>query len=372
MKYYLRPVHIIDSPQQYDGKTARLAGSLLWFAQLEVIKRTGNIVERIFVTLDDWDDHLLSYDDHVQTYLANLYANIISERKPLKVKERVLRFDQPLVMGILNITPDSFSDGGKFSQSGTMSDGEMHDAAVEAGYNMARDGAAIVDIGGESTRPGAKLVWEGDEAARIMPTIERLAGGGTSVSVDTRKALVMEQALAKGAMIINDISSLGYDKRSIEIVRKFNAPVILMHAPSQGDDPHDKARYDDVVYDVYDWLENRVDEISAAGISRDQIMIDVGVGFGKNLSENLSLINNLSLFHGIGCAIIFGASRKRMIGALSNEAKANERLGGSLALVMTAIEQGVHMVRVHDVFDTVQLIRTWRGLRDAALTAPAQ
>lgn len=371
MTYYLRPVQHIDSPQQYGGKTARLAGSLIWFAQLEVIMRSGDSIERRFVTLDDWDNHLLSYDNEAQIRLSNLYSHIITERKPLKVQEHVLRFDQPLVMGILNITPDSFSDGGKFSQSGGMSDENMHDAAVEAGYNMARDGAAIIDIGGESTRPGAQVIWEGDEAARIMPTIERLARGGISISVDTRKALVMEQALSKGAMIVNDISALGYDKRSIEVVRKFDTPLILMHAPSQGDDPHENAHYNDVVYDVYDWLETRVSEIANMGISRDQIMIDVGIGFGKSLSENLSLINNLSLFHGIGCAIIFGASRKRLIGALSKEAKADERLGGSLSLAMKAIEQGAHIVRVHDVFETVQSVRTWRGLRDAALIAAA-
>lgn len=384
MKYYLRPMHYVDSPQQYDGMSKRLAGSLIWFTQLEIIARDADNIERQFVTLDDWDDHLLNYDENIKLRLKSLYQNIVSERKSLHLDDRVLRFDQPQVMGILNITPDSFSDGGQFisannidenkdqnkdQNKGQNTSDDMHEAAIEAGFAMARDGAAIIDIGGESTRPGAKVIWEGDEAARILPSVERLSAGGISLSVDTRKAMVMETALSKGAAIINDISALGYDKRSIEVVRKFNAPVIIMHAPSQGDNPHENAHYHNILYDVYDKLENRVDELVQAGLKREQIMIDVGIGFGKNLSENLNLINGLSLFHGIGCAIVFGASRKRLIGALSNEADADARLGGSLALVMKALEHGVHMVRVHDVFETVQSVRVWRGLRDAALTA---
>lgn len=371
MTYYIRPMHYVDSPQQYDGATKRLAGSLIWFAGVEIINRSDTDILRRIISLDDWDGHISSYSKDDKTRLETLYANIISDRLPLEMGGHIVRFDQPQVMGILNITPDSFSDGGQFSRDINGADSEMYDAAVEAGYAMARDGAAIIDIGGESTRPGAKTLWEGDESARILPTIERLAGGGVTISVDTRKASVMEQSLGKGAAIINDISALGFDKRAVDVARDFDAPVILMHAPSQGDNPHDNADYDDVIYDVYDWLENRVNEIEGAGISRDQIMIDVGIGFGKTLSQNLSLINNLSLFHGIGCAIVFGASRKRLIGALSNEVEADRRLGGSVGLAMKAIHHGVHIVRVHDVFETVQSVRIWRGLRDAALTAPA-
>lgn len=364
MTVYIQPSHFIDSPQQFEGRTERLASSLVWFAAITIIENSDGKVARTVVPLDDWEEYISAHRDTDR--LQALYNNIISARTSLKLGDRVLRFDQPQVMGILNITPDSFSDGGQFTQGD-----DMDRAAADAGHTMARDGAAIIDIGGESTRPGAKVIWEGDEAARILPAIEFLAGGGAIISVDTRKAGVMQQVLNVTNVIINDISALGYDERSVGVVRDSDAPVILMHAPSQGDDPHEQAQYDNVIFDVYDALERRVAEIEAAGIDRSKIMIDPGIGFGKNLSENLSLINGLSLFHAIGCPIIFGASRKRLIGALSNEAAANQRLGGSLYLAMKAIEQGVHIVRVHDVFETVQAVRVWRGIRDAALTAPA-
>lgn len=365
MAYYIRPHHFIDSPQNYSGKSLRLAGALIWFAAIEVLITKNDVIEREMVRLEQWDDYVARCDADIQQRLNQLYSNLISERKPMKLGDKILRLDQPQVMAILNITPDSFSDGGQYTQADN-----MDDAAVEAGYLMASQGAAIIDIGGESTRPGAKTLWEGDEISRILPTIERL-GTSAIISVDTRKAAVMEQALAKGAAIINDISALGYDKRSTQVALDFDAPVILMHAPSQGDDPHENAHYDDVLFNVYDWLEQRVEQAKEAGIKADKIMIDVGIGFGKSLTENLSLINNLALFHAIGVPIIFGASRKRLIGALSGEEDAIKRLGGSLALAIKAIEQGVHIVRVHDVPETVQAVRIWRGMRDAALTAKA-
>jgi len=363
MTLYLRPIHFVDSPQQYRGKSSRLAGSLIWFSHIEIIKCDAVDIERSYVTLNDWENHLKQYDKENQDRLVTLYNAMITGREALQIGARTIRFDQPQLMGILNITPDSFSDGGQFTQSD-----DMTQSAVDAGYAMASAGAAIIDIGGESTRPGAKTIWEGDEIDRILPSVERLAGGSITISLDTRKAAVMEQGLSKGAAIINDISALGFDERSIEVVRKFNAPIILMHAPSQGDNPHDNAKYDNIVFNVYDWLEKRVKEIEALGVSRDKIMIDPGIGFGKNLSDNLLLINNLSIFHTIGCPLVFGASRKRLIGALSNEADATDRLGGSLYLAIKAIEQGVHIVRVHDVHETMQSIHTWRGLRDSALT----
>jgi dihydropteroate synthase len=170
--------------------------------------------------------------------------------------------------------------------------------------------------------------------------------------------------------LINDISALLYDDRSLEVARKCNAPVVLMHAPSQGVDPHKDGHYDDVVYDVFDWLEQRVSEVEAAGLARETILVDPGIGFGKTLSDNLAIINNLAIYHGLGCALLFGASRKRLIGALSNEVGATDRLGGSIFLAMKAVEQGAHIVRVHDAVETVQAMHIWRGLRDAALTAP--
>jgi dihydropteroate synthase len=181
----------------------------------------------------------------------------------------------------------------------------------------------------------------------------------------------MEGAVRAGAAMINDISALGYDDRALEVARVSDVPVVLMHAPSQSSDPHKNGVYDDVVCDVFDWLEDRIKVVEASGIKRDKILVDPGIGFGKSLTENLAIINNLSVYHGLGCAILFGASRKRLIGALSNEADAQHRLGGSIFLAMKAVEQGAHIIRVHDAAETVQAVQVWRGLRDAALTVSA-
>ena len=270
-----------------------------------------------------------------------------------------MRLDQPQVVGIVNATPDSFSDGGRFADA---------EAAAAAGGAMAADGAAIVDVGGESTRPGAKPVWEGDEAARVVPVVERLAASGAAVSIDTRKAAVMEAALEAGAGMVNDVSALTWDPRAAETVAAAACPIVLMHhrgAPeTMQDDPH----YDrPVALEVYDWLAGRIAAAAAAGIARDRIIVDPGFGFGKTVRHNLELMNHLALLHGLGCPLMVGASRKRTIGALAGEAPADRRLAGSLALALKAAEQGAQLIRVHDVPETVQALRVWRGLRDAAL-----
>ncbi|HMO68296.1 MAG TPA: dihydropteroate synthase, partial [Novosphingobium sp.] len=226
----------------------------------------------------------------------------------------------------------------------------------------------IVDVGGESPRAGAAAVWEGDEIKRVVPAVERLAASGAAISVDTRRTAVMEAALKAGAHVINDVSALRHDPRSLEFAAASGAPVVLMHAPGEGEDLHGGANYADVVLDVFDWLAERRDAAIAAGIPRNRIVLDPGIGFGKSVADTLALMNALPLFPALGQPLLVGASRKRMIGALSNEAPAHKRLGGSLALAMKALEAGVQILRVHDVAETVQMIHVWRGLRDAALT----
>lgn len=362
MDIYLRPTGFIESPQRHDGASERLAGTMLWFTQIEIIDRTEAKATRQLVDYRDWPATLEALPSAKQARCQQLFDRLKAPRAPLQLGQRTIRLDQPQVMGIINMTPDSFSDGGKNADI---------EAAASAAIAMSGAGAAIIDVGGESTRPGAPLVWEGDEIARVEPLIARLSASGTAISIDTRKAAVMEAAVRAGAGMINDISALLFDDRSLEVARAANVPVILMHAPSQGSDPHKGGDYDDVVTNVFDWLDERVDAVEAAGVSRDRILIDPGVGFGKSLADNLAIINNLSVYHGIGCPILFGASRKRMIGALSNEAAVEQRLGGSIFLAMTAVEQGSHIVRVHDAAETVQAVHVWRGLRDAALTGPA-
>jgi dihydropteroate synthase len=349
----IRPTAFGDSPFGHDGKVARLAGGLNWFAAVELITIDGH--KRISSELAPVEGIESRFDDD----LATQWAALTAPRPQLQLGERTIRLDQPQAMAILNATPDSFSDGGQFADAA---------AAAEAGADMAAQGAAIVDVGGESTRPGARMIWEGDEIERVVPVIRQLVAGGVAVSADTRKADVMTAALAAGARMINDVSALTFDQRSAEIVAAAQVPVVLMHHQGDPQTMQDDPRYDDVLVEVYLWLEERIRTAVEAGISRDRILLDPGFGFGKKLAHNLELMNGLSLFHSLGCPLVVGASRKRTIGALSGEAPADKRLGGSIAFALKAVEQGVQVVRVHDIFETVQALRVWRGMRDQALT----
>lgn len=345
MTFYLRPTAFVDTPVGFDGQVHRLAGGMAFFCAYEV---TENGARRL-VPVGDIDNHAP----------ANLITRITSVRPPLALGARTIRLDQPQVMGILNMTPDSFSDGGRH-------DGDV-EAAAAAGFAMDAAGASIIDVGGESTRPGAKQVWEGDEIARTRPVIERLARGGATISIDSRKASVMEAALSAGATIVNDVSALGFDKQAMALAAKGNFPVIIMHWPDAA--THEPARGGNALFDTYDWLSARIETLEVAGVARSRIIVDPGIGFGKGVAENLTILNGLSLFHGLGCPILLGASRKRFIGALSNEAPVEARLGGSLAVAMKAAEQGAQIIRVHDVAETVQALRIWRGLRDQGLSS---
>jgi len=356
LRHYLRPTAFVDSPFGQDGKVARLAGGMLWFAAVERVTMDGNRrVSSNLLPVERVEEALA-----LGSGVERAWRNLTSPRAPLRLRERVIRLDQPQVAGIINVTPDSFSDGGRFD------DGEM---AAQAGFAMAEAGAAIVDVGGESTRPGAKTVWEGDEIERVLPAVTRLAAGGTAVSIDTRKSAVMAAALGAGAAMVNDVSALTYDEKSAELVADSGCPVVLMHHQGPPETMQQAPSYDaPVLFAVYDWLEARIAAAEAAGIERTRIVVDPGIGFGKNVQHNLDLMNGLALLHGLGCPIMLGASRKRMIGALSAEAPADARLAGSLALALKAVEQGAQLLRVHDVPETVQALRIWRGLRDAALT----
>lgn len=355
--HYLRPIALADSPQSEESEALRLAGGLVYASRFALISRdAGRVTERVRYSLSELRAALPGLPAAVQEQFDNLQR----QHAPLQCGSRTVRLDQPQVMGILNVTPDSMSDGGQFMDSPEVAN--AHAAA------MLEAGAAIVDVGGESTRPGAAAVWEGDELKRVIPAIELLARSGAAISVDTRRPGVMEAALAAGAHILNDVSALRHDPRSLEFAARAAVPVVLMHAPGQGDDLHASAAYADVVLDVFDWLAARRDAALAAGIARDRIVLDPGIGFGKSVAENLALLNALPLFHALGQPLLLGASRKRTIGALSNEAPAHKRLGGSVMLAVKGMEAGMQLLRVHDVPETVQALHVWRGLKDAALT----
>lgn len=266
-----------------------------------------------------------------------------------------LSLDAPRLMGILNVTPDSFSDGGRFAA--------LPDALAQA-RALVEAGADILDIGGESTRPGAAEVDPAEEIARTAPVIELLRGQGLEipVSIDTRKAPVAEAALKAGADLVNDVAALGWDAGMADVVASCGAPVCLMHAQGTPQTMQADPRYDDVLLDVYDWLAERIRAAEAAGIARARILTDPGIGFGKSVEHNLALLRRLSLFHGLGCPILLGVSRKRFIGTLAAEPVADRRMPGSVAVALAGAAQGAQILRVHDVAETRQALTLWRAV----------
>ncbi len=255
---------------------------------------------------------------------------------------------RPQVMGILNVTPDSFSDGG---------DHLAVETAMAAGLRMQAEGAAFIDIGGESTRPGAAEVPIDQEIARIAPVIAGLrAQSDVVISVDTRKAAVAEAALQAGANFVNDVSAFRFDPDLADVVAKAGVPVCLMHSIGTPETMQDQASYRDVVAEVLAHLQDRITVAEAAGIAREQIVIDPGIGFGKTLEHNLDLIAGLHRFHALGCPVLLGASRKRFIGTIGHAPEAKDRLGGSLAVALEGVRQGVQILRVHDTLPTKQAI----------------
>ncbi len=358
---YIRPVGFAPGPQHEGGKTIRLGGGMVYAQRLAVILRQdGKVTGRWLCDTETIGEVLAKLPDSVADEAQAQLTNLTLKHPPLELGARTIRLDQPQIMGILNVTPDSFSDGGEFFEKPEV--GRAHASA------MLEAGAAIIDIGGESTRPNAAATWEGDEKERVLPAIEYCSAMGAAISIDTRRAGTLEAALEAGAHIANDVSAMRFDPRSMPLVAKAGCPVILMHAPGEGEDLHSNGTYESVTFDVFDALKERRDAAIAAGISRANIILDPGIGFGKSLADNLAILNALPMYHALGQPLLLGASRKRMIGALSNEAGAHERLGGSIALAMAGMNAGVQLLRVHDVAETVQARNVWRGLRDAALT----
>lgn len=259
-------------------------------------------------------------------------------------------------MGIVNVTPDSFSDGGEAFETS---------AAVARGRAMAAAGADILDIGGESTRPGSAPVSEEEERRRVLPVIEALAAEGLLVSIDSRRAGIIADALTAGARIVNDVTALTGDAKSMDVVAASAASVILMHMRGEPATMQDAPAYDDAPTEVRDYLAARVAACEAAGIARHRIAVDPGIGFGKTLTHNLEILNRWRMLHEIGCAVVLGASRKSFIGALSGESEARARVPGSLATALAARARGAQIFRVHDVAETHQALRVFDAIANA-------
>lgn len=264
--------------------------------------------------------------------------------------------DRPLVMGILNATPDSFSDGGRHASA---------EGAIAAGRAMVQDGADIVDIGGESTRPGSASVPPEEEQARILPVIRALATDGCVISVDTRNAATMAAALDAGARIVNDVSGLAHDPDAAALVAARGCPVILMHMRGTPATMARFAQYGDVVAEVLGELRAQLGAARAAGVRDEAIALDPGFGFAKTPAQSVALLRALPRFCGLGYPVLAGLSRKGLIGALSGETIADRRGPGSIAAGLWAVANGALILRVHDVFQTVQAVRVWHGIATA-------
>lgn len=267
-----------------------------------------------------------------------------------------MTLDRPRTMGILNVTPDSFSDGGAYSSAET---------AIKAGMAMVAAGADIVDVGGESTRPGAPDIPEQEEQARVLPVIRALTQRGVCVSIDSRNAGTMAAALDAGATVVNDVSALAHDPAALSLVARRGCPVVLMHMRGGPTTMRARAIYGDLVADVVSELRERLTGALDAGIRRDAIVLDPGVGFAKDAGQTVGILRGLPLLAGLGCPLLIGVSRKSFIGAIAGVTDARARLPGSLAAGLFALSQGAAILRVHDVAETVQAIRIWTALSGA-------
>lgn len=301
--------------------------------------------------LKSWLDTGPSYGSQAQAVLERLTA----ARADLCGRS----MDRPRIMGIVNVTPDSFYDGGHHDSA---------ERAIEHGRSLAGQGADFLDIGGESTRPGARPIGIDEELARVRPVIAALTEytDCPPISIDSRNAPVMAAAIKAGAAIVNDVSALQHDPHALSVAARHDVPVILMHSRGDPGTMQDDPRYDDVLLDVYDALAERVDACAAAGIPRDRLVADPGIGFGKTVAHNLRLMRHLGLFHGLGCPILLGMSRKSTIGRLAGGAPADDRLPGSLAAALWGAARGAQILRVHDVAETAQALAVWTAFERLA------
>ncbi len=337
MTKYYRPVARFGEMPTRDSFA--LAGGLCWFDRIAVHTRGGGI------------NHIPAGDAPAQ-----VLEKLIRPRSPIAG----LTMQKPTLMGILNVTPDSFSDGGLFNAP---------EAAIAHATAMQEQGAEIIDIGGESTRPGAKDVDIAEEISRTAPVIAAIrAQSDVPISIDTRKSDVGRAALNAGASLVNDVAAFTYDPALADVAARAGVPVCVMHSKGTPADMQNDPRYDDVLLDVYDFLADRVEAAVAAGIPRDQIIVDPGIGFGKTVEHNLILLRGIAMFHGLGCPILLGASRKRFIGAIGGGEDASDRVSGSVAVALFAARRGVQILRVHDIFATKQELDLEWAIGGAAIT----
>ncbi len=278
----------------------------------------------------------MSFEDHA---LASLWAQ------------------KPALMGVVNVTPDSFSDGGKYTNP---------DKAIEHALGLIHEGADIIDIGGESTRPGAQEIDSKEEIARVVPVIEGLKGKVKWLSIDTRHSQTMEAALKAGVSIINDISALEGDTRSLDVAAEAQVPVILMHKQGSPETMQKSPNYNNVVEEIFEYLQQRINNCETHCIENTMVVADPGIGFGKTLEDNLLILRNIRRFQDLGVPMMVGVSRKSFVGKLSKNEPPNERIPGSLSAALWCLSQGVQIYRVHDVAQTRQAFKIFQEISSIA------
>ena len=342
----------------FDGRSGlALAGGPRGFSLCEVIEREGRGRQRReILPAAGLVERLAARDPALGRAARDRLHRLTAPRPDFAG----LAMDRPHVMGVINVTPDSFSDGGDRFDAGR---------AVEDGLAMLAAGAALLDVGGESTRPGADPVSLEEELGRVLPVVRGLAGQRARFSVDTRHARVMAEALAAGAAVINDVTALAGDPESLPLAAQAGVPVVLMHMRGEPRTMQAEPVYDDAALDIYDYLAARVAACEAAGLPRERIAVDPGIGFGKTLDHNLEILDRLALYHGLGCPILLGVSRKSFIGRLADGPPPKQRVPGSIAAALAGVERGVQLVRVHDVAETLQAFAVWHAIEAAG---PAQ
>ena len=258
----------------------------------------------------------------------------------------------PNIMGILNLTPDSFSDGGKFNKK---------KFSIKHAVSLFRFGADIVDVGGESTRPGSKSINEKEEWRRIEKTVREISKK-IPLSLDTRKANIMNKGIGMGIKLINDVSGLSHDPKTIDVLKKTNSPFVIQHSQGNPEDMQNDPKYKNELLDIYDFFEEKIKLLRTKGIKHNNIIVDPGIGFGKNLKHNMNLIKGISIFHTLGFPILLGLSRKKFIKELSEKNDTKERIGGTIASSLYSMMQGVQILRIHDVNELIQSIKVFKQL----------
>jgi len=345
-KYYTRACNFIYGKSSVklvnQKKTLPLNGNKeISFSQIEIISRDSKKI----ISIKDIKKLSKSLRENINKDLKN----IVKKNKNFSN----LDFKKiPNIMGILNLTPDSFSDGGKYNKKKT---------GLKHAISLFKLGADIVDVGGESTRPGSKSINEKKEWRRIEKIIREISKK-IPLSLDTRKANIMNKGIKMGIKLINDVSGLSYDSKTIDVLKKNKIPFVIQHSQGNPENMQNKPKYKNELLDIYDFFEEKIKLLRLKGIKHNNIIVDPGIGFGKNLKHNINLIRGISIFHTLGFPILLGLSRKRFIKDLSGKNDSKERTGGTIASSLYSMMQGVQILRIHDVNESIQSIKVFKQL----------